>query len=316
MKPKQWVLGDSVRQGLKKEDSMDKDIPLDLYKIFCAVVKTGNMSAAAKELYISQPAVSMSIRQLEDRMGTPLLIRTTKGVRTTPEGGVLYEYLEQALTLIKMAENKYMEMVNLKIGEIKIGASDTVISKLLMPYFEKYNIENPNINIKVTNKTTYESLRLLKSGVVDLCFINLPIAGDNDLEIIPVMDIHDCIVGGTNYKALSKKGIDLKDIGNYPILLLEESSNTRRYLDEFAQKHGVVLKPIIELGSSDLLIDFAKINMGLAFTTREFYKKQIDNKQVFEIPLLPPVPKRSIGLVRLKNVTLSHAAKSFGDMFF
>ena len=91
---------------------MDNDIPLDLYKIFCIVVRTGNMSSAAKELFISQPAVSMSIRQLEERMGAPLLIRTTKGVHTTPEGGVLYEYLEQALALIKTAENKYMEMVN------------------------------------------------------------------------------------------------------------------------------------------------------------------------------------------------------------
>ncbi|HCT64633.1 MAG TPA: LysR family transcriptional regulator [Lachnospiraceae bacterium] len=294
---------------------MDRDIPLDLYKIFCVVVKSGNMSSAAKELFISQPAVSMSIRQLETRMGAPLLVRTTKGVRTTPEGSVLYEYLEQALTLIKTAENKYLEMVNLKTGEIKIGASDTVIANLLMPYLEKYNTQNPKINIKVTNKTTYESLKLLKSGIVDLCFINLPIQKDNDLEIVPFKTVQDCLIGGSNYLDIAKSGIKIKNIDKYPLLLLEDLSNSRRFLDAFAQKNGVVLKPIIELGSSDLLLSFAKINLGLTFAIREFTKNQIDNEYLFEIPVSPPLPKRSIGLVKLKNVALSHAAKSFADMF-
>ena len=140
---------------------MAHNIPLDLYKIFCAVVRMGNMSLAAKSLYISQPAVSMSIRQLEEKLGAPLLIRTTKGVRATPEGAVLYEYLEQALSLVSTGENKFLELVQLKAGEIKIGASDTVIANVLMPYLEQYAREYPQISIKVTNKTTYESLRLL-----------------------------------------------------------------------------------------------------------------------------------------------------------
>ena len=292
---------------------MDKNIPLELYKIFCTVVKTGNMSAAAKELYISQPAVSMSIRQLEERLGAPLLIRTTKGVRTTPEGAVLYEYLDQALGLIKTAESKYMEMVNLKTGEIKIGASDTVIQNFLMPYLEKFNSENNNINIKVTNKTTYESLRLLKSGDVDICFINLPISEDEDLEVIPCITVNDCLVGGSKFKDLAK-GIDIKDINSHPILLLEDLSNSRRYIDSYAQKNGIVLKPIIELGSSDLLLEFAKINLGLTFAIKEFAKNQIDNEILFEIPLNPPIPSRSIGIVKLKNVALSHAAQKFADL--
>lgn len=294
---------------------MDMDISLDLYKIFCAVVRTGNMSAAAKELYISQPAVSMSVRQLEDRMGSPLLVRTTKGVRTTPEGGVLYEYLEQALGLIKTAERKYMEMVNLEMGEIKIGASDTVLSNFLMPYLEKYNSENPSINIKVTNKTTYECLKLLRSGKVDLCFINLPISEDHDLEVSECLPIHDCLVGGVRFRQLAKSGVRLKHIGKYPLLLLEDLSNSRRYLDKFAMDNGVVLHPIIELGSSDLLVDFARINLGLTFVIREFARNLIDGKTVFEIPLSPPVPMRAIGLVKLKSVALSHAAESFARLF-
>lgn len=292
---------------------MNLDISLDLYKIYCAVVRTGNMSAAAKELYISQPAVSMSVRQLEDRMGSPLLIRTTKGVRTTPEGSMLYEYLEQALSLIKTAEKKYFEMVNLEDGEIRIGASDTVIANYLMPYLEKFNNIYPNINIKVTNKTTYESLKLLKNGSVDLCFVNLPIENSNEFDIIECIEIHDCLVGGSKYRELAETGIKLSEINKYPLLLLEDLSNTRRYIDKFALENSIELHPIIELGSSDILLDFVKINLGLTFTIKEF-TKAIDNENIFEIPLTPPVPPRSVGLVKLKGVALSNSAKGFCDI--
>ena len=298
---------------MQKGEHLNLDISLDLYKIYCAVVRTGNMSAAAKELYISQPAVSMSVRQLEDRMGSPLLVRTTKGVRTTPEGSMLYEYLEQALSLIKTAEKKYFEMVNLEAGEIRIGASDTVIANYLMPYLEKFNSLYPNINIKVTNKTTYESLKLLKSGNVDVCFVNLPIENSNDFDVIECLEIHDCLVGGSKFKELSEKGVNLDEIEKYPLLLLEDLSNTRRYIDKFTLANGIKLNPIIELGSSDILLDFVKINLGLTFTIKEF-TKEIDNENIFEIPLNPPVPPRSIGLVKLKGVGLSNSAKGFCDI--
>lgn len=290
---------------------MRVDVSLDLYRIFCAVVRSGNMSAAARELYISQPAVSMAIRQLEDRMGSPLLIRTAKGVYPTAEGKLLYTYLEQALGLIHAAEEKYFQMVNMEMGELKIGASDTVIANFLLPYLEKYHKLYPDINIKVTNKTTYESLRLLKNGSVDVCFINLPINDDGDLEITPCIEIHDILVGGERYKRLSEVGLELKDLPGYPLLLLEDLSNSRKYIDRYAEDNGVILNPILELGSSDLLISFAQINLGLTYVIKEFTEEALKEKRLYEIPITPPLPKRNIGMVHLKNVTLPHAVRGF-----
>lgn len=290
---------------------MRVDVSLDLYRIFCAVVRSGNMSAAARELYISQPAVSMAIRQLEDRMGSPLLIRTAKGVYPTAEGKLLYTYLEQALGLIHAAEEKYFQMVNMEMGELKIGASDTVIANFLLPYLEKYHKLYPDINIKVTNKTTYESLRLLKNGSVDVCFINLPINDDGDLEIRPCIEIHDILVGGERYKRLAEVGMELKDLPGYPLLLLEDLSNSRKYIDRYAEDNGVILNPILELGSSDLLISFAQINLGLTYVIKEFTEEALKEKRLYEIPITPPLPKRNIGMVHLKNVTLPHAVRGF-----
>lgn len=290
---------------------MKVDISLDLYRIFCAVVRTGNMSAAARELFISQPAVSMAIRQLEERMGSPLLVRTARGVYPTAEGRMLYTYLEQALGLIHAAEEKYFQMVNMEAGELKIGASDTLIANFLLRYLEQYHKRYPDISIKVTNRTTYESLRLLRSGSVDLCFINLPVEDAEDLEIAHCMEVEDILVGGERYRLLSQVGMEAKDLPKYPLLLLEDMSNTRRYIDRYAKENGVALNPILELGSSDLLISFAKINLGLTYVVKEFSLRELEEKRLFEIPVDPPVPKRSIGMARLKNVAVSHAVQGF-----
>lgn len=295
-------------------ENMKVDVSLDLYRIFCEVVRAGNMSAAARELFISQPAVSMSIRQLEERMGGLLLVRTARGVYPTAEGRMLYTYLEQAMGMIHAAEKKYFQMANMEMGELKIGASDTIIANFLLRFLEQYHKRYPAIGIKVTNRTTYESLRLLRSGSVDICFVNLPVEDAEDLEISPCMDVHDVLVGGERYRPLSQVGMELRDLPKYPLLLLEDMSNTRRYIDRYAEKNGVVLKPILELGSSDLLVSFAKINFGLTYVVKEFAEKEFAEKQLFEIPVTPPVSKRSIGMVWLKNVALSHAVQGFIGM--
>ena len=293
---------------------MKVDISLDLYRIFCTVVSSGNMSKAAKELYISQPAVSMAIRQLENRLGNPLLVRTPKGVIPTAEGKVLYTNLKQALGLIQVAQDKYFQMIDMEVGELKIGGSDTVIANFLLPYLEKYHKLYPEINIKVTNKTTYESLKLLKDGSVDVCFINLPIIEDEEFEIIECKEIQDVLISGEKYKYLVEKGIQLKEIGNYPLLLLEDLSNSRRYIDQYAKANGIQLHPILELGSSDLLVSFAKINLGLTYVIKEFTKELEGDMGVYEIPVIPAIPKRSIGMVRLKNMTPPYALKGFIEL--
>ncbi len=288
---------------------MRVEISLDLYRIFCAVVRTGNMSAAAKELFITQPAVSMAVRQLEEKMGGALLVRTTKGVYPTAEGKLLYTYLEQALGLIHTAEEKYFQMVHMEAGELKIGASDTIIAHYLLPYLEQYHKRYPEINIKVTNKTTQESLRLLRNGSVDVCFVNLPLADSTDLEVTECMEIQDILVGGERYHLLAQVGLDIRDLPKYPLLMQEEMSNTRRLTDCYAEENGVVLTPILELGSNDLLISFAKINLGLTFVIREFTEQELRQRTLYEIPLNPPMPKRQIGRVRLKQVEAPHAVR-------
>ena len=287
------------------------NISLDSYKIFCTVAKCGNITKAAEMLFVTQPTISMSIKSLEERLGCNLFIRSPKGVKLTSEGELFYSYLSKAISLIDIAEQKYEELLHLELGEVNISASDSIISGFLLPYLEKYNDLYSKISIKVINRTTDETLELLRNGNIDFGFVNLPIIEDEHIDIIKCIPIHDCLVFGTKFKKIFSKGFNIKDIESYPLLMLKCSSNTRRLLDEYAKQQCLTLTPTIELDSTDLLIKFAKINLGIAFVIKEFSESMIDNKTLFEIPLSPTIPHRAIGMVKLKNIPFSHAANAF-----
>lgn len=287
------------------------NISLDSYKIFCTVARCGNITKAAEALYLTQPSVSMAITKLEHKLNCRLFTRSIKGVDLTREGRVLYSYLEQALNLIEMGEQKYYDMQHMKAGEIIIGASDTLSSGYLLPYLKTFYERYPEIVLKVTNRTTAETIALLKKGAIDFGFVNLPITPEDNIEIIECMEIHDCLVGGARFAPLAGQGLTLPALAQYPLVLLETASNTRLFLNAYAKEHNVKLNPIIELGSSELLLQFAEINIGLTFVVKEFAAARLDNRHLFEIPLTPQIPSRSIGLIKLRNIPFSHAATQF-----
>lgn len=290
------------------------NVSLESYRIFCAVAKCGSITKAAEELFVTQPSISMSIKSLEEKLGCNLFIRIPKGVILTNEGKGFYSYLSQAIGLIDMAEQKYDEMTRLDAGEVNIGASDSIISGFLLPYLERYNELYSKISIKVINRTTRETINLLKSGSIDFGFINLPYHENEYIELLKFVPIHDCLVFGTKFKELSESDFKITNIVNYPLLMLKHSSHTRRLLDDYAKQHGITINPLIEFDSTDLLVKFARINLGVAVAIEEFVKHEIDNQTLFAKRLNPTIAHRAIGLVKLKGIPLSHAATKFTEL--
>lgn len=290
------------------------NISLDSYKIFCAVAKHGNITKASEELYVTQPSISMAIKTLEEKLGCTLFTRSQKGVKLTSEGEIFYSYLSKAINLIDTAEQKYEELLHLEAGELTISASDSIISGYLLPYLERYNEKYSKVNMKVINRTTDETLELLKKGSIDFGFVNLPINKDEQIEIIECMPLQDCIVFGTKFKHLLDKDFNTKALESYPLLMLKCSSNTRFLLDRYLKQQDLSLNPLIELDSTDLLVKFARINLGIAFVIKEFIETLIDNKTLFEITLSPSIENRALGMLKLKNIPSSHAAKAFTDL--
>lgn len=283
---------------------------LDLYKIFAVVGKHHSFSSAAKELFMTQPAISQSIMQLEAELDTRLFNRTPKGVTLTNEGELLFEYANSALNLLETGEEKILEFNNLTAGELKIGVGDTIAKHFLLPYLETFHNSYPNIKFKIVNGTTLETIELLKSGTVDIAICNLPV-DDSALTQKESIQIQDIFVCGDKFKRLITEPLSYEALTKLPLILLEPSSNSRAYIESYLAEKGIALAPEFELGSHDLLLEFAKINLGIACVTREFAKEYIAAGVLHEVPLQEPIPARSIGICHLNSVPLSPSSTKF-----
>ncbi len=286
---------------------------LDLYKVFCKVGKSKSFSEAAKNLYMTQPAVSQSIMQLESELDTRLFNRTPKGVTLTNEGTLLFEYVNSAINLIEVGQEKILEFKNLTAGELRIGVGDTISRYFLLPYLETFHNEYPNIKFKIMNGTTLEICSILKSGEIDIGICNFPIE-DPAFELKSCIDIQDVFVCGEKYKHILSSPLSLEEIVKLPLILLEPKANSRKYVEDYIISKGIKIAPEFELGSHDLLLEFAKINLGIACVTKEFSKDYLNKGLLYEIPMIESIPKRSIGVCFLKTVPLSPAATKFVEI--
>lgn len=286
------------------------EINLGLYKIFAAVVKSGNFSKAAVGLYITQPAVSQAIRQLENSLGVKLFVRNKRGVNLTQEGEMLYGYVQSALNLIEVGENKVERFKGLAEGELRIGASDTVSKWYLPPYLDRFHTRYPEISISVTNRTSLETLELLKSGRIDIGFVNLPLS-ENGVVFEECMTVHDVFVAGSKYENLQGRKVTFAELAANPLIMLERASNSRRWIDQYFLQHGITLAPQIEMGAHDLLAGYAGIGLGIACVIKEFSEKAIEEYGLFEIELEKEIPPRNIGVCYLEEIGLSASARIF-----
>lgn len=285
-------------------------VKLDSYRVFCEVAKKQSFSRAAKSLYMTQPAVSQVIMNLEQELDTRLFTRTSKGVNLTTDGQLLYEYISSAINLIEVGEKKLSESRNLMTGELKIGVGDTISRHYLLPYLEVFHNNSPNIKLRIINRTTTELCKILKSGEIDIALCNLPVK-DSALDVKECMSIHDVFVCGEKYKQLALETISLEEISELPTIFLERKSNSRQYVEKHFSSKGIKLQPEIELGSHELLLEFARFNFGIACVIEEFSRDYLKQGLLYKLKLEEEIPERAIGFCFLKSVSLSSAARKF-----
>lgn len=289
------------------------DINYELYKVFYHVANTLSFSEASKQLFISQSAVSQSIKVLEKKLNQTLFIRSTKRVQLTPEGEILLKHIEPAMNLIKQGENQLLEANTLNGGQLRIGASDTICRYYLIPYLKIFHQKYPNVHIKVTNQTSIECAKLLESGQVDFSITNYPNSGLSNTQNVRIIhEFYDVFVANEEYRALQGKTVSLKELQTYPILMLDRKSTTSEFLHSMFQRHQLDLVPEIELNSNDLLIDLARIGLGIAFVPN--YCIPDTEKDLFIVNLEESLPSRQMVVAFNENLPISQAAKQFMEM--
>lgn len=272
---------------------------LNLYYIFYTVARCKNISAAAKELYISQPAISKAISKLEANLSTTLFIRNSRGVTLTQEGEYLYEQVKHAFVCIRNGEEKIKKMNELGVGHITIGVSTTLCKFVLLPYLNGYIKKNPHIRMKICCQNSSETITALENGTIDLGFIGLPEKLKNFVSS-PLLEIHDTFVTTDNYLNHLKirEGVTQENLFEQAVFMMLNSENiTRKYVENFLSSHHMEPNDILEVGNMDLLIEFAKIDLGIACVIREFVQKELESNELIEIKLENEIPKREVGFL-------------------
>lgn len=289
------------------------DINYELYKVFYHVASTLSFSEASKQLYISQSAVSQSIKALEKKLDQTLFIRSTKRVHLTPEGEILLRHIEPAMNLIKRGESQLVDATSTG-GQIRIGASDTICRYFLVPYLERFHKEFPSAHIKVTNETSIKCVELLEAGLVDCIVINYPNSHLSNLHSIKkIKNFKDVFVANNSFAELQDKKVSFRELLDYPILMLEKHTTTSEFLHSLFQQHELDLVPEIELTSNDLLLDLAKIGLGIAFVPDYCMPKYSD--KLFCLDMENELPTRELAIVYNNRVPVSKATLEFLNYF-
>ena len=287
-------------------------VKLELYRVFKEVAETGNISVAAKNLYISQSAVSQSIKQLETALQARLFARSPRGVSLTSEGQMLYQYVRSALGLLATGEDKLSQAQQLLLGTLVIGASDTVTSQFLVPYLDDFHCLHPGIRLKIVSGRSAKVLSMLKSGAVDIAFASSP--ADSAVESWPCFATHSAFVAGSGYDCDFDHVYTRREIADFPLILLERKASSRVFLEQEFLKHGVTLSPEIELSSRSLLVSLAHIGLGVAGVTLEFVQKALESGDIRALKTDFTIPARSVDMCTLRDVTPTAAAAAFMEM--
>lgn len=281
---------------------------LEYYKVFYYVAKYGSVTKAAGELAISQPAVSQALKQLERQLEVSLFYRAAKGVKLTSEGELLFRYVEKGYEQIELGVKKVRQLQNLELGEIHIGASDMTLQYYLLPYLEKFHEKYPEIKVTVTNAPTPETLNFLKEGRIDFGIVSTPFGETLDLKVTEVREIEDVFVGGRRFIGYKNRTLDLQELEKLPLICLEKNTSTRRYMDEYLEQNHVSIQPEFELATSDMIVQFALRNLGVASVVKDFAKDYVEAGLLFELRFNKMIPKRKFCVVQNVKMPLSAAA--------
>lgn len=289
------------------------DINYELYKVFYYVATSLSFSDASKQLFISQSAVSQSIKTLERKLEQPLFIRSTKKVQLTAAGKVLLKHIEPAMNLIKRGESQLLDTGALGLGQLHIGASDTICRYFLVPYLKQFHKKYPNIPIKVTNDTSLSCVDLLEQGKVDLIVTNFPNVRLNQSYVQKtVCNFSDVFIANPAYFNLRQQEISFEELTHYPILMLDQKSATSEFLHTLFLQHQLELVPEIELSSNDLLIDLARIGLGIACIPD--YCLAHESKDLFILKTKEQIPNRQLAVSINPNLPVSSVTEAFLEL--
>ena len=296
-------------------------VNLELYKVFYTVAKCGSLTRAAEELYISQPAVSQSIKQLETQLGVSLFNRTHRGMELSAQGGkVIFDKVEEALGLFREAQVMLSQINSSATGTIRIGASDTIFQHVLSDKIVEFREKYPAVKIELLSGYSPQTLEALKNGEIDVAFVNLPMQVDEALSLYGNFKrLTDVFIVGEKYAELADKHaetpISLTELKKYPLITLSKDTVATKSLHGFLSSLGIELESSIEIGGFEMMKRLVAKGMGIGVLPREYAEKELLDGSLKVLETDPQLPARSVGMVLSKHVTVPYSLRMFIELF-
>ena len=283
------------------------------YKTFLYVARYQSATKAAKELYTSQPAVTRSIKLLEDELGCHLFVRSKYGMELTQEGETLYEYIRTAFSLIEQGEALISKSTSVEEGQITIGATITALDEFLFPFMEKYHRAHPKVKYKLFTQSSNQTIQKLNSGFIDIAFVTTPYSRNDDQTTYELKEFDNIVIAGKQFSYLKDKKLSLEELSKLPFVLLNKRMQLREYVDELFKSHGLFVEPTVEIDAAHMIVQMVKHNYGVGISPRSLVKQALENGDVIELHLEAPLDKRKVMAIVNKTHPQSDLLKSFID---
>ncbi|PHV70266.1 LysR family transcriptional regulator [Sporanaerobium hydrogeniformans] len=283
---------------------------LHLYEIFYSVAEYKSFSKAADALYLSQPAISKAMKNLENTLDIKLFHRQSKGISLTPEGSVFYSHLQKAFEAIKAGETQLHKLKHLEDGHLKLGVSQTLGTHFLLPHLKDFIKKYPHIQLQLVNDLTHNTLSLVNKGDIDLAIVSSSTLHEQ-LHFISIEEIEDIFVCSPTYYQTIQNFSLLELCQNATFLFLSNESVTRLYIEKLLAEQGLHIIPDVIAGDMNFLIECAKLGLGITSVVKSFVEKDLEEGSLVEVNLSLTSYSRSIGMVYPKNTPLSLVAQTF-----
>jgi DNA-binding transcriptional LysR family regulator len=280
-----------------------ENINFEMYKVFSCVAKNRNVTKASQELMISQPAITQTIKKLEDQIEYKLFFRTKKGMELTEDGEILYENIKNSVECLNKCKSNLESNKEETSKTIRIGGGTTLLKHNALSGFKKFKVKYPNIKIEIIRDVTSELLNKLENNTIDLFFFNMPFGLKDNIIDFPIENVQDAFIASNDdFKYLRNKTLDFKEIGDLPLVLQADVSSSRKYLNSICKKNKVFFNNTYELASYDLVLTFVKAGLGVGFINKNHVKEELASGSLFEVKTNYNIPPRKIGVaINKKN---------------
>lgn len=283
------------------------NINYNLYKSFLVVYETGNISKAAEILYISQPAVSHNIKELEKQLGIQLFFKRASGVSPTSEADILYKYISSAFNSIWKGEHTILDMAGLKTGIVKIGISSYLSVIYLSKIITEFRNSYPNIKIEIISKPTFELQNMLQSQNIDIFIDHQPIFFEkNKIEVKYLKSFSHCFFTVSKY--YTDKTVGVETISNLPLVITSSGSEEIKLLKNSIPE--LKISPIIEAGSNEAMLKLVKDGNGVGYIQEEYIQDELANGLLKKLNVNFMLPKLDLYCGYFTE-TLAFASKKF-----